>query len=54
MRGITGIVIGRAASNAGRITVIRGLAAGAHLAPQEQRNRDQERGGHDQWRCQRF
>jgi hypothetical protein len=54
MGRIAGIVIRSAAGNFGLITVIPVLAAGAQLTAQEQRKPDQERGGHDQRRCQRL
>src|SRR2546429_2939997 len=53
MCGTAGIVIRSAAGNVSLFAVIRGPVTGAHLTAQEQRKPDQERGGHDQRRCQR-
>src|SRR6266851_609838 len=52
--GISGIGIRRAVSNTGRIAVIFAPATGAQLPAQEQGKPEQERGGHDQRRCQRL
>jgi hypothetical protein len=51
---VSGIGIRSAAGIIGLITLISGPAAGTHLTAEEQGNPDQERGGHDQWRCQRL